>query len=273
MDSDIDPIDANTTWAIGDVHGCIHTLESILEQIESIDSRPRYLFVGDLVGKGPYSLEVLQRVHQFGDRSEVVLGNHDLHLLAVSHNVTQPRTGDQLDPVLTCLDWDWRGWLESRPLVHVAHPDGDRPWIMTHAGIHPHWSVEDTIGNGEILSDAIRHGHWDWYRNKSTPIGWAAEILTRMRALSPEGVPLLEYTGKLAGIPEPDRAWFDFPGKSGQSHDTVSGHWATLGYHQRGPHHCIDGGCVYGGSLLALRLEDKKLLQVARFPQDAADRS
>lgn len=269
LDSKLQPEVSRSTWAIGDVHGCVHTLERTLEEIESQDPGSSFLFVGDLVGKGHFSLETLELVHRLG--SELVLGNHDLHLLAVSHGFAKPRVGDHLESVLSCTEWNWRDWLESRPLVHLPVTTSSRPWIMTHAGVHPHWSVDELVRQGELLSKAIRERKWDWYRNTSTTAGYAAEILTRLRTLGPEGDPDGEYTGGLVDIPATNRAWFDFPVISGQTHDTVSGHWAALGYLQRGAHHCIDDGCVYGGSLIALRLEDKQLIRVPRLPEDCAD--
>ena len=269
MYSDLDPVPATTTWAIGDVHGCVNTLVALLSRIESIDTDPKYLFVGDLVGKGPSSIEVLELVYQLAEKAVVVLGNHDLHLLAISHGIVKQRPGDFLDPVLGCSTWDWRGWLENRPLVHLPAIAGDRPWIMTHAGIHPDWSIEGTVQRGELLSDAIVRQNWDWYRNEKTPIGYVAQILTRMRTLEPDGTPEIEFTGGLDEISNQSKPWFQFPSVVGCTHNTISGHWAALGHHHHGPHHCIDGGCVYGGSMIGLKLETAQLVQIPRLATDA----
>lgn len=262
-------LESNTaSWAIGDIHGCAHTLKALMAEIESIDPTASYLFVGDLVGKGPHSLEVLELVKELADRAVLVLGNHDLHLLAVRRQIVPPRPGDQLDQVLQCSSWDWDSWLRDSPLVYQLPTSNGRPWIATHAGIHPTWTLQETIRQGQLVSEGLSEDNWHWYRNEATPAGYAAQILTRMRSLQLDGTPITEFSGSLDEIEEPARAWFQFPGVVGAEYNTVSGHWAALGLHHHGPHFCIDAGCVYGGSLVGLNLETEQIIEIPRHEDD-----
>lgn len=271
MDHFIGSRPTSSTWVIGDVHGCIHTLKKLIDRIDAIQPDSHFIFVGDLVGKGPHSKEVLHQVQNMDKRSTVVLGNHDLHLLAVHRGISSQRTGDRFDPVLNCKDTDWQNWLANSPLIHIPDIESDKRWIVSHAGFHPNWSIEQALQHGNRISESILGENWDWYRNPDDPVGIAANILTRMRTLMPDGNPDLDFTGPPQKISNNAKPWYQFPSEIGKTHNTISGHWAALGLHAEEPHFCIDTGCVYGGSLTGFELESARIEKVPRQKLDETE--
>lgn len=264
------------TYAIGDIQGCYDPLRRLLDYISFDASRDRLWFVGDLVNRGPQSLEVLRFVRALGDAALVVLGNHDLHLVMQAEGYGKASKEDTLADVLAAPDCsDLMAWLRSRPLFHV---EGD--FAMVHAGLLPQWSV----AQAQTLSDetqaalvAPEYREFLAHMWGSEPAAWNDELvgwdrlrvvvnaMTRMRFCHPDGT--MEFRAPGAkGPPERGPAgclpWFDVPGRVSTDHMLVCGHWSALGFRQEANLLALDSGCLWGGSLTAVCLEDRRVFQM-----------
>jgi len=262
------------TFAIGDVHGCFATLEALLARIRFDPARDRLWLVGDLVNRGPRSLEVLRWARDLGEGAVVVLGNHDLHLLARAAGVERARRGDTLDEVLGAPDAeDLLGWLRSRPLLHR---EGSR--VLVHAGLLPAWSaaeaealareVEVSLQGEEgpaLLAGMRRELPAAWSENlppfERRRLALAAFAL--LRTLTADGRPSFGFSGPPQEAPSECLPWWEPPSRREPGLTLVFGHWAALGAHllpERGIV-ALDSGCAWGGPLTAYRLEDGALFQ------------
>jgi bis(5'-nucleosyl)-tetraphosphatase (symmetrical) len=260
------------TWVIGDIHGCWQTLERLLESIEWRSTRDDLWLVGDLVNRGPSSLEVLRWAADHADRVVAVLGNHDLHLLARACGVAKAKRGDTLDPVLEASDRDdLLEWLRRRPLIHKFGP-----YMLVHAGLAPEWNIELALGYaeaihadcdagaGEPLLAAIhqrRKKPWHVDMTRDEQLCAAAVTMTRIRMVGPDGRAVLDYTGPPGSAPEGYRPWFSIAAVIRQGCSVIFGHWAQLGLFRARDVMCLDSGCVYGGRLTAVRLDDGRIVQ------------
>ena len=257
-------------YAIGDVQGCGQELNALLAHIGFDSAVDRLWFVGDLVNRGPASLEVLRAVRALGDAAVVVLGNHDLHLLAVAEGLARKRSDDTLDAVLAAPDRDaLLAWLRARPLMHV-----ERDYAMVHAGLLPEWSIARAQALAGEVERVLRGPTYrELLANMygSTPAawddaleGWArlrviVNAMTRIRFMS--GAGHMELKEKGAVPPRGFAAWYDArPVRDEPA--LVCGHWSTLGLKLEPRVAMLDSGCVWGGTLSALRLEDRWLAQV-----------
>lgn len=261
-----------TTWVIGDIHGCWLTLELLLERIGWQPGRDELWLVGDLVNRGPSSLEVLRWASENRDDIKVVLGNHDLHLLSRAAGVAKAKKGDTLDEVLAAPDRDkLLEWLRTRPLVHQYGP-----FVMVHAGLMPEWNIEHTralagaaaerlggSGHKELLRALTgrRKKGWSGELEDDLQLAAAMAVFTRMRMVDAEGRAELAYTGSPQKAPPGWRPWFESSAVRRQGYALVFGHWALLGYYRDHDIACVDSGCVYGGSLTALRLRDGTVIR------------
>ncbi len=260
------------TWAIGDVHGCYRTLRDLVARPE-IGASDRICFVGDLVNRGPRSLETLRFVADLGDRATAVLGNHDLHFLAVAVGARERRGGDTLGPLLEAPD---RGQLVSfllgRPLLTIEGGD-----LFVHAGLLAGWTPGDAEKRARAAEMALRDAtasasYLKSYRPRKSGSpgrsGLDAEVLetlrvmTLLRIVSEQGAPCYDFTGTLAELPPGRVPWFDAPARRSASVRIVCGHWAALGLYVRGDLVALDSGCAWGNALSAFRLEDGRVLQV-----------
>ncbi len=261
------------TFAIGDVQGCADELEQLIDRIDAVSPGARLVFAGDLVNRGPASLRTLRRVCSLGPRARTVLGNHDLHLLAVSHGVRPPSRSDTLSEILDAPDRDTLlDWLRRQPLALMA--DGH---LVVHAGVLPSWTATQTIALAAEVETRLQGDGWvdflhAMYGNQ--PARWSDELqgadrlrcivnaLTRQRFCSEDGE--MEFATKEGpGQPPPGYLpWFDVPGRRSSDLPVVFGHWSTLGVVQRTNLIGLDSGCVWGGKLSAMRLSDRLLLQV-----------
>ena len=258
------------TYAIGDVQGCGEELERLLERCGFDAARDRLWFVGDLVNRGPQSLEVLRRVRALGEAAVVVLGNHDLHLVCHAEGFWQRRADDTLDEVLAAPDGaELVAWLRSRPLMHL-----EGRYAMVHAGLLPQWTLErarqlarevEAALQGpryrEFLADMYgsRPERWDDALAGHDRLRVIVNAMTRLRFCTAEGVMGFRETGK---APPPGfSAWFDARAARDEP-AIVCGHWSTLGLKLTERLIALDSGCVWGGALSALRLEDRALFQV-----------
>ncbi len=256
------------TYAIGDVQGCFEELEALLREV-GFRKDDRLWFVGDLVNRGPGSTEVLRFVKGLGKRAVTVLGNHDLHLVTQHEGFERPRKDDTIQDVLRAPDRAALvDWLRTRPLMHV---EGE--WAMVHAGLVPQWTIEKAAALACEAQDALAAKSYREFLSNmygSTPDRWSDELagwdrlrvivnaMTRMRFCTPEG--RMDFKAKGEEAPPGYRPWFEMRPQREQA--IVCGHWSALGLQLTPRLAAIDTGCVWGGSLTALRLEDRKLFQV-----------
>ncbi|MGB0712511.1 MAG: symmetrical bis(5'-nucleosyl)-tetraphosphatase [Gammaproteobacteria bacterium] len=256
-------------YAIGDLQGCIQPLRELLDVINFDPSADRLWFVGDLVNRGPDSLATLRFVHSLGDRAISVLGNHDLHLLAMAHGNNRHNKADpgMLD-ILNAPDaGDLLDWLLHRPLLHVDETVGAS---MVHAGIPPFWDLNTARREATLLEDCLRsearHGYfkamygnqpdrWDETLEGMDRLRYTTNALTRMRYCTANGA--MEHKVKLhpGQTIEGLTPWFQHPHRAPWPMTLVFGHWSTLGYVHHDNIHAIDTGCVWGGTLTALRFD------------------
>lgn len=256
------------TYAIGDVQGCYAELRALLARVGFDPGRDRLWLVGDLVNRGPQSLEVLRFVRALGDAAVVVLGNHDLHLVAQHEGIERKRPDDTFTDVLAAPDAaPLVDWLRARPLMHV-----EGAWAMVHAGLLPQWSVDRAAALAREVEAALRAtGYREFLQNMygSKPERWDDSLagwdrlrvivnaMTRMRFCSPDGAMEFHATGSTP--PVGCRPWFE---ARADERTLVFGHWSALGLQLRPRLAALDTGCVWGGPLTALRLEDRWLVQV-----------
>ena len=261
------------TYAIGDVQGCYASLQQLTEAIRFNPEQDRLWFVGDLVNRGPDSLNVLRYIRGLGPAAVIVLGNHDLFLLAVSAGLTAPRHSDTLAQVLEAPDCaELMTWLRQQPLLYREGTS-----LLVHAGLLPGWTIEvaqqlaveaETALRGDQFSLTLRalhpSGHLQWTPGLTGPVRWASiiKVLTRLRACSREGMMESSFSGPPNLTPKGFQPWFEIAGRRSAAATIVFGHWAAMGLHLTPNLLALDSGCVYGRHLTALRLEDRKVFQV-----------
>ncbi len=257
------------TYAIGDVQGCCDELEALLARLAFDPARDRLWFVGDLVNRGPRSIDVLRLVQRLGDSAVTVLGNHDLHLLAIARGAAHLRPADlTLLPVLEAPDRDaLLDWLQARPALHH---DAALGVTMVHAGLPPQWDIPLARRCAAELEAALRSEHSgrlfaDMYGNQ--PDRWDDELegtdrlrfitnaLTRLRVCDRDGRLLLKHKGPPSKMPATAIPWFQVPGRRWAGARIVCGHWSALGYYDGDGVLALDTGCVWGGRLTAQRLD------------------
>jgi len=263
-------------WVIGDIHGCWRTLERLLVRIGWNPHSDRVWLIGDLVNKGTGSLEVLRWAAEPANGVDAVLGNHDVHLLARAAGVAGHRTEDTFRDVLDAPDREpLLDWLRRRPLLIEV---GDT--MLVHAGVHPTWSRAEAVDLADDVHRILREedGIRALYSRRRTP--WsdgldgidraaaALAVFTRARMLAPDGTPVWEFTGPPEEAPAGTVAWWEGARVCARRRTVVFGHWARLGLAVVDGVRCLDGACVYGGDLAALRLGDGELVTV---PLVAAD--
>lgn len=255
-----------TRYALGDIQGCYRELRELLTKLKFSADKDRLWFVGDLVNRGPQSLEVLRFVRDLGDNAVVVLGNHDLHLLAVAHGSRRERRSDTIHDILQAPDRHiLLDWLITRPLAHFEHGD-----LMVHAGLVPNWTVAAAQELAGEVAAALRQDPRKLFDNMygDEPDIWndtltgmdrlrfAINVLTRLRVCTAGGHVDLKMKGKPQGLAPRWRPWFDHENRLSRDTRIVFGHWSALGLIVRTDVLGLDSGCVWGGALTALDLED-----------------
>jgi bis(5'-nucleosyl)-tetraphosphatase (symmetrical) len=257
------------TYAVGDVQGCAAELESLLERLDFSPARDRLWFVGDLVNRGPRSLDVLRMVSRLGDAAIVVLGNHDLHLLAAARGHAGLKAQDEsLRPVLEAPDREpLLDWLQSRSMLHF---DGKTGVTMIHAGLPPQWDIAAARRCAAELEQALRgdrsgvlfermYGNepdlWRDDLEGADRLRFITNALTRLRACDAAGRMLLGFKGPLGRLPAGAVPWFRAAGRRSAGARIVCGHWSALGYRDEAGVLALDTGCVWGGSLTAQNLD------------------
>ena len=260
-------------YAIGDIQGCADALHRLVEHLNFDPKQDRLWFVGDLVNRGPNSLDVLRYIQSLGEAAVTVLGNHDLHLLAIWTGATQPSRKDTLHPVLSAPDRDeLLHWLRSRPLLHL---EGE--YVMVHAGFLPSWSIETARQLAGEVEQALRSQQFTQYlpalyfRKGTVPsaestleerLSFTTNVMTRLRVCTKEGIPEFSFKGSPHEAPPGLLPWFRVPGRASEQATMVFGHWSALGILNEKTVIALDGGCVWGRELVALRLEDRQLFRV-----------
>jgi len=261
------------TYAIGDVQGSFEELRALLGAIAFDRNRDRLWFVGDLVNRGPASLATLRFVRELGEAAQVVLGNHDLHLLAVAHGLAELRDDDTLDEVLSAPDRnELLDWLRHRAMMHV-----EADYALVHAGLLPQWNVVKASGLAREVEAELRGPGYREFLARlygSRPDRWSEELrgidrlrlivnaMTRMRFCTPDGAMEFQTKGETVHAPSGYLPWFEVPNRKSESHTVIFGHWSALGLRIEPKVLALDTGCVWGGPLTALRLEDRWLVQV-----------
>lgn len=257
------------TYAIGDLQGCLEPFQQLLKRIRFNTDCDRLWLVGDLINRGPQSLETLRLVHNMRDNIDCVLGNHDLHLLAVANGIRPPSRGDTLDDILSARDSDTLlQWLRHLPLIHRSHKLNA---VMVHAGIPPCWTADEAEQRADEIHTLLRGRHFSHFLSSmygNEPALWQDHLqgsgrwrlitnyFTRMRFCSPEGELELQSKGDSDNPPRGYAPWFSHPRKEEADPQVIFGHWAALVGQTTSPWaSALDTGCVWGGQLSALCLE------------------
>ena len=260
-------------YAIGDIQGCYSVLRRLLERVAFDPATDRLWAVGDLVNRGPESVQTLRFLRGLGDAATVVLGNHDLYLLMVAAGHKRLDDDDTLLDVLQAPDRDdLLSWLADRPLMHV---EGD--FALLHAGLLPGWTIDQALALAKEVSVALtgtqatefllhlggnRPDRWDESLSGWDRLRVVVNAMTRMRFCSPDGCMALRAKGPPMQAPAGTMPWFMAPERRNRTHTIVCGHWSALGFYRMPGLIALDSGCVWGGKLTAVRLEDSEVFQV-----------
>ena len=284
-----------STYVIGDVQGCFNELELLVDKIGFDPAHDTLWFVGDLVNRGPGSLETLRLVKSLGDNAVTVLGNHDLHLLALHCGMRPVGKDPTLDPILHAPDRDeLMNWLLQQPLLHR-----EDNFVMVHAGLHRDWSIDTAVEIAQEIEQELKksstrtdtdggrpssatstlvdtdslyttmksiyggtEGTWSENATTANRLRYAVNCFTRMRFCDNHGTPDFNQSGPPGSQPDALVPWFTIQNKSQRQHALLIGHWAAMGLQIIDNLHALDSGCVWGNSLTAMRLADRKLYQV-----------
>lgn len=261
-------------WMIGDIQGCCASLDALLALPDIADDPgAHFWFAGDLVNRGPESLTTLRRIMSLGDRATAVLGNHDLHLLAMAAGVRRAGKKDTLEEVLKAPDAQAIiDWLRFRPLAHY-----DYGHLLVHAGVLPQWDAEKTLALADEVQTALRSNSWKKHLEQmygNSPDQWDEGLtgpdrlrviinaLTRLRMCDRQGKMALSIKTEPSAQDKSLVPWFNLPKRATRDVTVVFGHWSTLGLKLDSDVICLDSGCLWGGHLTAVRLQDHAVLQV-----------
>ncbi|WIF68140.1 symmetrical bis(5'-nucleosyl)-tetraphosphatase [Metapseudomonas otitidis] len=260
-----------TTYAIGDLQGCLDPLKCLLDRVAFDPARDRLWLVGDLVNRGPKSLETLRFLFAMRDSVTCVLGNHDLHLLAVAHNVERLKKSDTLREIIEAPDaGDLLDWLRRQKLVHY---DEARDIAMVHAGIPPMWTLAKALKRAAEVEEALlddarlplflegMYGNdpacWDSDLHGITRLRVITNYFTRMRFCKADGTLDLKSKEGADTAPPGYRPWFAHPSRKTRGQKIIFGHWAALEGKCNEPGlHALDTGCVWGGTMTLLNIDN-----------------
>jgi len=255
-------------YAIGDLQGCHAEFVALLDRLRFDPARDRLWLTGDLVNRGPDSLAALRAVRALGNAATVVLGNHDLHLLALAWApATVKKREPELQAVLEAPDAaELLAWLAARPLLHR---DRELGWTLIHAGLAPEWTLDEAEDCANEVSQALagdapallgamygdRPDRWSRSLAGTDRLRFTINCLTRLRFVDADGRLLPHLKGAIASAPKGAIPWFRHPARRTRGERFVFGHWSALGYLAEPGLRAIDTGCVWGGSLTAIRLD------------------
>jgi len=268
------------TYAIGDIQGCFHAFQSLLARLKFNKTHDQLWLVGDLINRGSGSLAVLRWCYEHQANIKAVLGNHDLHALAVAHGVRPAHRSDTLQAIMEASDADkLLTWLRHLPLMV-----SNEAYVMVHAGLLPQWKIEDALAYANEVETILQSENYGNFLHKmygNKPNLWHDDLIginrlriitnamTRMRICTQAGELEFDFKGELSDIPAGYMPWFDVPTRQTQNAHIICGHWSALGLQQRSNIHALDTGCLWGGKLTAMCLETKAIIQV---PSDAQDK-
>ena len=262
-------------YLVGDVQGCDEELGLLLARLDFSPSRDRLVLLGDLVNRGPASLAVLQRVAALGDAAVCLLGNHDLHLLAVAHGARGLHRGDTFADVLSAPDAPrWLSWLARQPLAHV-----EAGWLCVHAGVVPQWTPQDVLRLAQEVQGLLQSAELGRFLHQmygNEPAQWSEQLsgdararfiintLTRLRFCTDKGVLDFKTKDGVGAAPPGYLPWFLVPNRATAAQPMAFGHWSTLGLVNEATVLATDTGCVWGGSLTAVRVDGgrREVIQV-----------
>lgn len=259
-----------TVYAVGDLQGCLQPLQCLLKEVAFDPAKDRLWLVGDLVNRGPQSLETLRFLYAMRASLTCVLGNHDLHLLAVAHNRERLKKGDTLQEILDAPDRDdLLNWLRQQKLLHY---DAERDTLLVHAGIPPQWTLSKALKRAAEVEDALRDdtrlplfldgmygnqpNRWDKDLQGIARLRVITNYLTRMRFCSADGSLDLKSKEGVDSAPAGFAPWFSYENRKTRSHKIIFGHWAALEGRCTQPNlFALDSGCVWGGAMTLLNLD------------------
>jgi bis(5'-nucleosyl)-tetraphosphatase (symmetrical) len=257
-------------YLIGDVQGCDEALQRLLDSLAFSPSRDTLYLLGDLVNRGPDSAGVLRRMMAYGNSARCLLGNHDLHLLAVAHGVRKPHRKDTLANVLDAPDrLGMLHWLRHQQMA-LLEVIGGTELLMVHAGVLPAWTAAQTMALAqevEVVLQLAQGGDFLHTMYGDAPDTWSDALrgadrirvivnaLTRLRFCTAAGTMEFEAKGGADTVPKGYLPWFDVPGRKTADVAIAFGHWSTLGWLGRNDVYAMDTGCVWGGALSALRVQ------------------
>ena len=260
-------------YLVGDIQGCGTQLERLIADVEAQDDDAHWFFLGDLVNRGPRSLDTLRLIRSMGSRAECLLGNHDLHLLAVANGTRKHGASDTIDDILQAPDrTELLDWLRSRPLAALRDST-----LLVHAGVLPQWDAEKTLALAGEVETVLQGPDWREFLREmigNAPEQWHDDLsgvdrlrcivngLTRLRWCTPEGRMLLKDREVSAAPADEKMPWFAVPGRATASIDVAFGHWSARGLLLEPRLIGLDSGCVWGGKLSAVRVKDRALFQV-----------
>ncbi|MDE3736385.1 symmetrical bis(5'-nucleosyl)-tetraphosphatase [Pseudomonas resinovorans] len=262
-----------TAYAVGDIQGCLDQLKCLLEQVRFDPARDQLWLVGDLVNRGPKSLETLRFLYSIRESVVCVLGNHDLHLLAVANNIERLRKADTLREILDAPDCaDLLDWLRRQKLLHY---DEKRDIALVHAGIPPQWSLRKALKRAAEVEEALQddarlplfldgmYGNepakWDSDLHGVTRLRVITNYFTRMRFCRADGTLDLKSKEGLGTAPPGFAPWFSFPERKTRGQKIIFGHWASLeGKCDEPGLFALDTGCVWGGAMTLLNIDSRE---------------
>jgi len=267
-----------STYAIGDVQGCFTQLNQLIDRINFDPTADQLWFVGDMVNRGPKSLEVLRYIKQLGPAAQIVLGNHDLFLLAVAEDIVTLRSKDTIQDVLAAEDRaELADWLRRQPLHYR-----ERSFFMVHAGLLPQWTIDEAANlareveavlsgpNYRTVLEALFRGvspQWHPDLIGEERLASITRVLTKLRTCTPAGG-VSGFSGPPEEAPSGHLPWFRIPNRKNADATVICGHWAALGLRIENNLLAIDSGCVWGRQLTAVRLEDRVVFQVDGLSRD-----
>jgi bis(5'-nucleosyl)-tetraphosphatase (symmetrical) len=268
------------TYAIGDLQGCFFSFQDLLKKIQFNPVHDRLWFVGDLINRGPGSLDVMRWMLEHQSSVVTVLGNHDLHTLVVAEGFVSAHRSDTIQSLLDAPDApELLRWLRHQPLVHFEHG-----YLIVHAGLLPEWTVDQAMALGAEVHLALQapnyreflqhmYGNdpkrWDDGLNGWDRLRVITNAMTRLRICSADGEMEFKFKGELQNIPDGYQPWFELSHRASVNTPIVFGHWSALGLQHKNNVYSLDTGCLWGGHLSAMRLEDRQIFQVPCHPDDS----
>ncbi|MBU6459621.1 MAG: symmetrical bis(5'-nucleosyl)-tetraphosphatase [Proteobacteria bacterium] len=261
------------TYAIGDIQGCYAQFMALLDLLKFNPPEDTLWLTGDLVNRGPQSLETVRAIRQLGSSARTVLGNHDLHLLGVAYGLRQLHASDTMQDILSAPDCaDILYWFRQQALmIHEG------PFIMVHAGLLPQWTLEQASSYAREFESALQGDQYRVLMTRmfgSEPHEWTEDlkgydrlrvivnVFTRLRFCTPSGQMEFAHKGTPSEAPQGYLPWFDIPNKNWTQYTVIFGHWSTLGLIVRPNLYALDTGCLWGQSLTAVRLDDRQVFSI-----------